>query len=313
MSEVVESSVGVDDVWLRSEALAMGHTDRSIRKLVRSGDWVRLRHGTYTDAETARLADDRRRHELLVHGVLKRAHSDLVISHESAAVVRWDAPLWRLDLADVQGIRRDGRAGRVEAGVHQHQGVLEPGDVVVTDGVPFTSAARTAIDITTRTAVVVALGIVNQLLHTGATTRPELLERYATMKQQPGTRATGLVLGLAREEVESLAETRAFYTCWRGGLPCPEPQYEVWLDGRVVARLDWAWPSIGAWMEVDGKAKYTKLLHPGQEPGDAVWEEKKREDLVRRVTGWRCLRITWADLENPRRLVALIRDFLAST
>ncbi len=130
----------------------MGHTDRSIRKLVRSGDWVRLRHGTFTSGETARLADDRRRHELLVHGVLKRAHSDLVISHESAAVVRWNAPLWRLDLTDVQGIRRDSRAGRIEAGVHQHQGVLEPDDIVVTDGIPFTSAARTAIDVTTRAA-----------------------------------------------------------------------------------------------------------------------------------------------------------------
>ena len=48
------------------------------------------------------------------------------------------------------------------------------------------------------------------------------------------------------------------------GSPAREPQYEVWLDGLVVARLDWAWPSIGEWIEVDGKAKYTKLLRPGK-------------------------------------------------
>jgi len=310
MTELLQPAVGVDAVWLTSEALDAGHTDKSIRTLVRSGEWRRLRHGTYTLGVTYRNADERQRHQLLVLGVLKRARSDLVVSHESAAVVAWGAPTWGLDLRVVHGTRRDARAGRIEAGVHQHQGLLGGDDVVLRDNVPFTSGTRTAIDVTTRASVEVALGIVNHLLHTGATDRDGLFARYESMQFHPATRRTGLVLGLARPEIESLAETRTFYWCHRGGLPCPQPQYEVFSDGVFIARLDFAWPHLGKWIEVDGKAKYTKLLRPGEHPGDVVFAEKQREDLVRRVTGWRCLRITWADLQHPLRLVALIRAFL---
>jgi hypothetical protein len=310
MTALGDLGVGVDEVWLRSEALAAGHTEKTVRALVRSGDWVRLRHGTYTSGATWAAADERRRHQLLVIGVVKRAQSDIVISHESSAVALHGVPTWQLDLDVVHSTRRDERAGRVEAGVHQHQGVLLAEDVVSVGGVEFTSATRTAIDVTTRLPVEVSLGIVNHLLHQRATHRDALLARYETMQRHPSSRGTRVVLDLARAEIESLAESRAFYWCWRGGLPCPEPQYDVSVDGRVVARLDFAWPALGKWLEVDGKTKYTKLLKPGQDPGDAVWEEKKREDLVRRLTGWQCLRITWADLENPARLVALIRDFL---
>jgi hypothetical protein len=41
-----------------------------------------------------------------------------------------------------------------------------------------------------------------------------------------------------------------------------------------------------------------------------VLREKRREDRVRELTGWRCIRVTWADLENPARLVARIRAAL---
>jgi len=42
-----------------------------------------------------------------------------------------------------------------------------------------------------------------------------------------------------------------------------------------------------------------------------VFREKKREDLIRAVTGWRCIRITWIDLEHPERTAARIRAVLA--
>ena len=63
-------------------------------------------------------------------------------------------------------------------------------------------------------------------------------------------------------------------------------------------------------MEFDGRVKYEKLLEPGQRASDVVIAEKRREDLIRRLTGWRCLRITWSDLEHPERTAAMIRTAL---
>ena len=63
--------------------------------------------------------------------------------------------------------------------------------------------------------------------------------------------------------------------------------------------------------EFDGKAKYQKLLSDGEDPGDVVFREKKREDLIRRVTGWTCIRLTWADLYAPQATAARIHRALS--
>ncbi len=36
--------------------------------------------------------------------------------------------------------------------------------------------------------------------------------------------------------------------------------------------------------------------------------EKRREDLLRRLTGWSMLRLVWADLERPAATAAIIRE-----
>ena len=99
---------------------------------------------------------------------------------------------------------------------------------------------------------------------------------------------------------------------WRGGLPMPVPQYQVVNGfGIAVARVDFAWPELGVFLEFDGREKYTKYLKEGASVVDAVLREKKREELICRITGWRCIRLTWADLYRPRETVDYIRSVLA--
>lgn len=43
---------------------------------------------------------------------------------------------------------------------------------------------------------------------------------------------------------------------------------------------------------------------------DAVLREKQRESRIAELTGWRCIRITWADLERPDGTVARILALL---
>ena len=57
--------------WLRSEALGQGHNDRSISRLVRSGDWHRVRHGAYIDGGLWAGLGPEDRHRVRARAVLK--------------------------------------------------------------------------------------------------------------------------------------------------------------------------------------------------------------------------------------------------
>jgi hypothetical protein len=203
--------------------------------------------------------------------------------------------------------RPDGRAGRSEAGIRQHQGVVLEQDVIVRHGLEVIAATRTAIDVTTCESAEASLVVANDFLHRRLTTLVDLRARYALMKNDPHTLKTDLVLRLADPRPESVGESRTFFMCYRGGLPAPIPQYEVRDDdGELIARLDFAWPDLGVWLEFDGREKYAKHLRPGESVVDAVIREKQRESMIVELTGWRCIRITWADLQRPDATVARI-------
>ena len=86
----------------------------------------------------------------------------------------------------------------------------------------------------------------------------------------------------------------------------PLRQYEVRDDrGEFVAFVDFAWPELGIFIELDGQH------HAGQPVHDA-----RRETAVVAATGWLCGRFTWDELvryprATARRLEALLRQAAA--
>lgn len=297
-------------VMLRRDLITCGYTDRAIARLVRAGQWVRIRQGAYTEASLWAMLDERERHVLLTRAVVAQACTSVVVSHGSGLVLH-GAPTWGIDLADVHITRRDGRTGRKEAGVNQHRGCLVDSDVTSIDGIDVMRPTRLALEITTVASVEAALAVVNDLLHRGCTTLPELAARYGDMRAWPSTLSTDVVLRLADPAIESVGESRTYYLCFRHGLPMPVCQYEVRDEsGRLIGRVDFAWPELGVFLEFDGRVKYEKLLRPGQRASDVVLAEKRREEEICRTTGWRCVRISWADLAHPERTAALIRSTL---
>jgi hypothetical protein len=297
-------------IWLRSELLAGGHSDRQIAGLVRAGVLQRLRRGAYTDGATYRAADSATRHGLVTRAVVRQARASVVPSHISAVPFH-GGPIWGMSL-DVTHVRRpDGRAGRSEAGVHQHRGRILDGDIVSRHGINVMSPTRTALDVTTCCGSEVSLVVVNDFLHRGLTTLVDLRSRYAPMVHDPNTLKTDIVLRLADPRLESIGETRAFWMMYLHGVPAPVPQFEPQdASGRLIARLDFAWPELGVWLEFDGREKYVKYLKPEESVVDVVLREKRRESLITELTGWRCIRITWADLERPIATVARILAIL---
>lgn len=300
----------LDGIILRGELIAQGYTDRAIARLVQRGVLAKVRHGAYVAARDWREADAAARVQITTRAVLRQSRTELVVSHSSAMGEYGDV-LWGLPTGTTHVTRTDQRSGRSEAGVTQHQGLLLPEDVVERNGVSCTSATRTAIDVTTVASTEASLVAVNHLLHRGFTTLPDIEARYASMSQHPHTLTTDLVLRLADPRIESVGESRTFFLLWRHGLPAPEPQLVIThADGSEAARLDFAWPERQRWLEFDGRTKYLERRRKGETVVDAVLREKQREDMIRELTGWRCLRITWADLADPVRLAARIRRFL---
>jgi hypothetical protein len=297
-------------IWLRSELIEGGQSDRDIARLVRAGLLRRVRRGAFTDDATLAGADAAGHHALLARAVVMQAKTDVILSHVSAVPFH-GGPMWGLPADLVHVTRPDRRAGRVEAGVRQHQGAVVDGDVVLRHGLQVMSATRTAIEVSTCASAEASLVVVNDFLHRRLTTLDDLRRRYAPMDRDPNTLKTDLVLRLADPRLESVGESRAFWMCYRHGVPAPKPQYDV-LDarGRAFARLDFAWPELGCWMEFDGRAKYVTFLREGESAIDAVLREKERESRISEITGWRCIRITWADLAHPEATVARILAFL---
>ena len=301
-------------IVLRKELLACGYNEKTLAKAVRRGDLVRVRRGAFIPGAVWAELDGEQRYAARCRAAYLQAKTGVVLSHTSALLFH-EAPVWGQDLSEIHLTRSDGRAGRREAGVRQHRGTVVSGDVISLNGFDVMSPTRVALEIATLASTESAVVIVSDLAHRGLTSIEELRERYeSSMEQWPYSLATDLVLRLADPRLESVAEGRTWYMCWKLGLPKPIPQYEVRdPGGRLLGRLDFAFPEHGAWIEFDGKAKYDGLRRPGDEVVDVMFREKVRQDEIAEITGWRCMRITWADLADPRALGIRIRRFLASS
>jgi hypothetical protein len=304
--DILETICREDLVFLRADALSLGLDDKWLRRGLRDGHLVRVRHGAYTLTDVWNASTAERRHLIRAAAVTRTAKCNGVLSHTTAALCL-GADVWDLPLESVHLTRTDRKGGRKEAGVTQHRGLLAPPDITTVDRWRCTTATRTALDITTITDVEHALVVVCSLLCQKLTTVEELATGLGTMTHVPGSLTTGVVLQLADPRLTSVGEARTFHALWREGIPRPEPQYKVRnARDQVIALLDFAWPHLGVWLEFDGKEKYVKYLREDEESADAVFREKKREDRIRRLTGWTCVRITWADLSDPRRIAAKV-------
>lgn len=299
-------------VVLRRELLAEDYTDYTIRALVRSGALVRVRRGAYVDGDLWASLDASDRHRVLVRAVLKTAHPTAVVTHISAAIEH-GAPVWGVRLDEVHITRSDGRAGRREAGVVQHRGELDEADIEDLNAIKVSSAARAAIEVCTITTVERALVIVNGLLHRGNVSTSEIVSLAKRLDHWPGSLSTNVVLRLADGRMESVAETRTDFLCWSQRLPRPAAQVGVHDEsGHEFARVDFVWIESGVFLEFDGRIKYEKYRRAGETLEQFLMREKRREERICQLTGWVCIRITWADLEYPAATASRIRNLLAS-
>lgn len=244
--------------------------------------------------------------------MLRTGTEHAVLSHQSALLelgVDW----WDLPLDTVHLTRRDARAGRAEAGVQQHRAALTDDEVVQVNGLPITEPVRTVLDVARTVGTERGLVMVDSLLQRGWASPNDLWNAYGGTERWPGSAHLRMVISLADGKAGSVGETRSRYLFWLMRLPRPDLQYPVLgEDGRVLAYLDFAWPDLGVAVEFDGRRKYLTDRLPGESAEDVVIREKLREDRVRELTGWRFVRITWADLGRPEQTARRVRAAMAA-
>jgi len=86
------------------------------------------------------------------------------------------------------------------------------------------------------------------------------------------------------------------------GVPAPALQHEVRVGGRVLARLDMAWPKVRLYLEYDGRDAHST--------DEAFLRDRRRQnDLL--ALGWVCLRFTAEDLRAPRVIARRVMAELA--
>lgn len=299
-------------VFLRREAIDRGYTDHQIARLVKRGEWHRVRRGAYVAAEVWQSLGTRDQHRLRNRAVLRTAHPSAVLTHTSAAL-EWGAPVWGVPLGETHVTRTDGKGGRREAGVVHHRGLLPSDHVRTVNDVPVSSPTRCAVEMTAIARVEPALVTVNGLLGAGLT-NPEAVATLAKdLRYWPSSLGANLVARLADPRVESPGESRAAYFFWANHLPRPVPQVEIYDEsGRLVGRVDFALPEYGVFVEFDGREKYHRHRRDGETLEQYLMREKAREELICQLTGWICIRITWADLDRPQELAGRIRRLLRS-
>jgi hypothetical protein len=297
--------------FTRADALRAGLDDNDIRRALKVRLWTRVRWGVYTFTDLWTEQDEVARHLAVARAVARKLGPAVALSHVSAALDH-GLTVWGADLSLVHVTRLDGGAGRIESGVQHHEGFCATSEVSEKDGYLIVQPVRAALEAAALMSAEAAVAALDSGLHLKQFGTEELDGAFELMQHWPDTLHLQFAVRFADGRSESVGESRARYLCYTHGLPAPALQFRVYDErGALAGITDMAWEEHRLLGEFDGKVKYGRLLRPGEEPGDAVFREKRREDELRRLTDFSMVRLTWADLyrgpETAARIRALMR------
>ena len=296
--------------FTRADARAAGWSNNAMARAVATGVWHRVRHGAYTLPELWHPLDEVGRHRIRVKAVQRSLGRRVAVSHVSAAVLH-GVDVWGVDLSRVHVTRLDGGPGRLEGDVVHHEGFCVQDDLVEIDGQLVTKPERAVIEALARANGEVALVLFDSLLHKKLCTPEALMRQFGLMCRWPFTQHLHVPIRLADGRSESVGESRGRWLCRACGFPMPELQCKVFdSEGRLLGICDWWWPEHHCYGEFDGALKYGRALLPGQDPGEVVFAEKRREDLIREATGMPMIRVVWQDYQRPKVLAARFESML---
>jgi very-short-patch-repair endonuclease len=271
----------------RVQLLELGLDDRAIARRVRAGRLHRVHRGVYAVGHPRLTREGRYLAAVFASG------KGAVLSHRSAAV-HWGLLPERGPRIDITVPGSGGRARRGATIVHRSP--LPDADIIVKDGVPVTSPARTLSD-------VADLGNRRELERAydeAAYLRLDLTD----LEPRPGRRGSGLLKRVLAEHEPGSTRTRAEFEelllalCREHDLPPPA------VNATVLGHeVDFSWPAQQLIVETDGwQAHGTRK----------AFEADRERDAQLTAADWRVIRITWKRLERePDAVAAQLKRLLA--
>ena len=198
--------------------------------------------------------------------------------------------------------RRPPASSQVAGPLRCHVARLRDDEVTAVGEILVTDVGRTCLDLARSLPFEAAVVTLDAALHEGLVTRELIETRLFDIAGTRGSRHAARVVLFADGRSESVGESRSRVALRDLGLAPSALQFEIRTSsGLLVGRTDFAWEEERVVGEFDGRIKYGRLLRPGQDAGDAVFEEKRREDAIR-AEDWDFVRWTWSDLSPPTRL-----------
>jgi len=225
-------------------------------------------------------------------------------SHRSAAAL-WNFVDCEEELVEVTALRHRRRRS-TDVVWHESQR-LDTTDVTELDRIPVTRPLRTVLDL----GVVLDLNRLEELLDDGLRrgwfSTMNVWRRWEELggECRPGGRVVRAVLerkAAGERPVGSILETRFRQVLRHAGLPEPAVQFEVHERGKLIGRVDFAYPEHGIVIEVDGEERHT---------GRSPRKRDVRRDRRLSALGLHPLRFYWDEVHNdPDTVVRDIRDAL---
>lgn len=292
-----------------------------MRDAVDRGALRRVHRGSYVDGPAWEELWTEGKHLVRLLAVRRVTPGDgPVFSHLSAAAL-WGLPLvGPVPDTDVHTVIRGRRHTRTEAGVVRHGMALSADDIVIRHGMLCTSLVRTVFDLARTLRAEAAIAAGDSALRLVSVSGYSVdLDAVLAWRQDIAKRCRPGLRGVRRARwVGEFADGRAqlpgesVSRLQLHRLGFRDVDLQVPIDGAAGARYyaDFGFRRSRAFGEFDGEGKYLDAeLRETPTPADAVLAEKRREDDIRGVTGWRVVRWGTAHIRTAGDLGARLAAF----
>ncbi|HEX2894121.1 MAG TPA: DUF559 domain-containing protein [Marmoricola sp.] len=239
-----------DGPFTLADAAQVGFKRHQVHLAVRDGALRRVLRGVFVRFETPDSVE------------LRAAAAALVVGPTAVITDRTAAWIHGIDvltygehdvLPPIEScvLRRRSRSRR--EGVDGRTRDLADADVMVIGGVRVTTPLRTALDLGCHLRRKDALAALDQFVRVHGLTREELTREAGRYFRRRGVVQLRQLIPLVDGRAESPRESWTRLLIIDAGLPCPEPQYWIEIDGVPTYRLDLAYPRLRVVIEYDGE------------------------------------------------------------
>ncbi len=163
-------------------------------------------------------------------------------------------------------------------GVDSRTRDLSPEEVMEIGGVRVTTPLRTALDLGCNLRRREAFAALNAFARAHEIPVEELTTAARRLRRRRGVRQLRELIALVDPRIESARESWTFLAIHDSGLPLPEPQVWIEIDGVPTYRLDFAYRRAKVCVEYDGFDAHERT------PEQKAYDDKRRAWLRRH--GW---------------------------